>query len=50
MFEEIYMDMDIALPRCVEDPEFAKVYFFLRDTNGIPIGRQQDNPIMDTRV
>ena len=42
--------MDIELKRDNEGPKFAKVTERLQDKNGIPIGTQRDNPILDTRV
>ena len=48
--EDAYVDMDIALTRDVEGPNFAKVKKCLRDTNSIPIGRDNYNTILDTTV
>ena len=42
--------MELALPRDGEGPEFARVSKRLRDENGIPIGRANDNLMLDTRV
>ena len=44
------MDMEIALPRNVENPNFSKVTKRLWDANGIPIGRHHNNPILGTRA
>ena len=46
VLEDTYLNMEIALPRDGEGPEFAKVTKRLRDANGIP----NDNPILDTRL
>ena len=50
VLEDTYLNMEIALPRDDEGPEFARVTKRLRDANGIPIGTANDNPILDTRV
>ena len=50
VLEDTYLNMEIALPRDDEGPEFAKVTKRLRDANGLPIGTANDNPILDTRV
>ena len=50
VLEDTYLNMEIALPRDGEGPEFAKVTKRLRDANGIPIGTANDNPILDTRL
>ena len=42
--------MELALPRDSEGPEFAKVTKRLRDADGLPISRQNDNPLLDTRI
>ena len=50
MLEDIYVDMEIVLPRDGEGPEFSKVTKFMRYENSIPIVRHHDNPILDTTV
>ena len=50
VFQDTYLDMEVALPRDTDGPEFAKVTKRLRDANGIPIGTSSDNPILDTRL
>jgi len=50
VLDDTYLNMELALPRDDEGPEFAKVTKRLRDANGIPIGTANDNPILDTRV
>ena len=49
MLEDTYVDTDIEMPRDGEFPEFSKVTKLLRDANGLSIGRQHYNPILDTR-
>ena len=50
VLEDTYLNMEIALPRDGEGPEFARVTKRLRDADGIPIGTAHDNPILDSRV
>jgi len=50
VLEDTYLNMELALPRNSEGPEFAKVTKRLRDADGIPIGTAHDNPILDSRV
>ena len=50
VLEDTYINMEVALPRDSEGPEFARVTKRLRDANGIPIGTANDNPLLDTRI
>ena len=50
MLEDTYLNMELALSRDGDGPEFAKVTKRLRDANGIPIGTAHDNPLLDTRL
>ena len=50
MLEDIYVDMDIALPIDGEGPDFSKLKKRLQDENGIPIYRTHENTMLDTRV
>ena len=50
VMEDTYINMELALPRDGEGPEFARVTKRLRDAQGIPIGRAHDNPLLDTRI
>ena len=50
VLEDTYVNMELALPRDGDGPEFARVTKRLRDANGIPIGTANDNPILDTRI
>ena len=45
-----YLNMEVALPRDTDGPEFAKITKRLHDANGVPIGEANSNPILDTRV
>jgi hypothetical protein len=45
-----FLNMELALPRDDEGPEFARVTKRLRDDNGNPVGRASNNLITDTRV
>ena len=44
------MNMEVALPRDTEGPDFARVTKRLKDANDLPIGTDNENPILDTRV
>ena len=48
--DDTYLNMEIALPRDSDGPEYAKVTKRLRDTNDLPIGTANDNSILDTRL
>ena len=50
VLEDTYLNMEIAVPRDSDGPEFAKVTKRLRDSNGLPIGKANENPVLDTRV
>ena len=50
ILDDTYMNMEVALPRDTEGPDFACVTKRLKDTNGLPIGTENDDPILDTRV
>ena len=50
VLEDTYVYMKIALPRYEEVTNFSRVKKRLRYSNGIPIGRQHDNSILDTIV
>ena len=47
---DTYLNMEMAIDRGGEHPEWAKVTKRLRDNEGNPIGRAHDNPILDTRM
>ena len=50
VYNDTYVNMELALPRSGGEVEFAKVTKRLRDKDGLPIGTANDNPILDTRV
>ena len=50
VLNDTYLNIEVALPRDGDGPEFAKVTKRLRDANGIPIGTANDNPLLDTRI
>ena len=43
-----YINMELALDRGGEQPEYARVKKRLKDNQGRPIGIASDNPILDT--
>ena len=47
---DTYMNMEVALPRDTEGPEFSRVTKRLKDENGLSIGTSKENPILDTRL
>ena len=46
-FEDTYLNMELAIPRDGDRPDFDKVTKSLRDKEGLPIGRSQNNSILD---
>ena len=50
VFDDTYLNMDLAIPRNVDRPEFAKVMKRLREKDGLSIGRAHNNPILYTRM
>ena len=48
--DDTYGNMEVALSRDSEGPEFAQFTKRLRDANGLPIGTENDNPILDTQM
>ena len=50
VFDDTYLNMELALPRSGGEVEFAKVTMRLRDKDGLPIGTADDNLILDTRI
>ena len=48
VLEDTYVNIEIALPRDGDGPQFGRVTKRLPDANGLPIGTANDNPIMDT--
>jgi hypothetical protein len=50
VFHGAYLNMELAIPRDSDGPEFAQVTKHLKDKDGLPIGRANNNPILDTRM
>ena len=50
MFDNTYLNMELAIPIDGDGPDFVKVTKSLRDNNGMPVGRDQNNLIIDTRM
>ena len=50
IFDDTYLNMELALDRGGEHPEYAKVTKRMRDKDGLPIGTASDNPILDSRM
>ena len=48
--DDTYRNMEVAIPRDSEGPEFARFTKRLRDANGLSIGTANYNPILDTRM
>ena len=48
--DSTYLNMELALPREGDGPDLARVKRRKRDSDGNPIGRAHNNPILDTRV
>ena len=49
-FDNISLNMELAIPRDGYRPDFSKVTNRLRDKDGSPIGRSPNNPILDIRM
>jgi hypothetical protein len=47
---DTYLNMELAIPRDGDGPEYAKVTKRLRDKDELPIGVPDQNPILDTRM
>ena len=50
VYDDTYLNMELALLRGGGEVEFAKVVKRMRDKDGLPIGTANDNPILDSRV
>ena len=50
VFDDTYLNMELALPQSGGEVELGRVTKRLRDKDGLPIGTAHDNPILDTRV
>ena len=50
VYDDTYLNMELALPRAGGEVEFGQVVKRMRDKDGLPIGTANDNPILDSRV
>jgi hypothetical protein len=50
VFDDTYLKMELDIPRDSNGPGFARVTKRLKDKDGLPIGRANNNPILDTRM
>ena len=50
VFGNTYLNMELAIPRYGDGPDFSKVTKRLRDKDGLTIDRSHNNPILDTRM
>ena len=50
VFDEKYLNMELAIPRDGDGHDFSKATKRLRDKDGLPISRSHNNPIMDTKM
>ena len=48
--DDVYLHMELALPRDGEGPSLGRVKKRLKDGDGKPIGKSNNNPILDTRL
>ena len=50
VLDNLFLNMELALPRGGDGPEFARVKKRMRDDDGNPIGIANKNPVLDTRM
>jgi hypothetical protein len=50
LYDDTYLNMELALPREGAEVQFGRVVKRLRDKDGLPIGTANDNPILDTHM
>ena len=50
VFDVMYLNMELVIPRDGDGPEFAKLTNRLRDKYGLTIGRSHNNSILDTII
>jgi hypothetical protein len=48
--DDTHLNLELATSRDGDGPEFAKVTRSSRDKDGLPIGKANDNPILDARM
>jgi hypothetical protein len=49
-FDDTHVNMELATPRDGEMPDFARATKRLRDKDGLPTGKANNNPILDARM
>ena len=49
-FDDIYLNMELALPCSSNGPKYEKITKLLWDADGIPIGTAKKHTILDTRL
>jgi hypothetical protein len=50
VFHNTYLNMELAVPRDSDGPGSARVTKRLKDKDRLPIGKANNNPILDTRM
>jgi hypothetical protein len=50
VFDNTYLNKELAKPRDINGHKFARVTKRLKDKDGLPIGRANNNPILDIRM
>ena len=50
IMDDTYMNIEVALSRDTEGPEFSRVTKRVKDANGLPIVTSNENLILDTRM
>ena len=50
VFDDTHLNIELAIPRDGDGPDFARVTKCLRDKDRLPIGRYHNNTILDTRI
>ena len=50
VFDDTYLNMELALPRDGGETTLARDTKHIKDANGLPIGTSHENPIVYTRV
>ena len=50
IMDDTYMNVEVALPRDTEGPDFSRVTKRRKDANGLTIGTANDSPVLHTRV
>jgi hypothetical protein len=47
VFDDMYLNMELTIPRDSDGPKSTRVTKRLKDKDGLPIGRANNNPILD---